>query len=233
MLITPSQPSRSSVVKTARLHERDDLRRRGDVHIGEPVVVAHLPGLEVLLVARHVVGDAFRSVLRPEADDGVAHDERREVHAARPQHAQRLAHGGVAVALFEQVVQRAEHQHGVDALVGEAREVAGVTRHDLGQLHPGLRSARPRDVQLRRRDVGERDVIAPARQLDRVAPRPAADVEQARRCRRQMLGERAQRDREFEAVALESQPLLLGVGVVVLANHVAHGVQPRAGVSMP
>jgi hypothetical protein len=127
------------------------------------------------------------------------------------------------------VVQRPEHEHDVDAGVGE-RQLAGVAHHRGGEgCRPGgRRGAGLLDVQRDR--VEQVHLVALAGERQRVGAGRPAHVEDGGRRRGQEAREQLERAQELEAPPV-AQALLLVAAVVVGGDRalVGHARQPSPG----
>ena len=119
------------------------------------------------------------------------------------------------------MIERPHQEHGIELAVREATQI------ERGALHESQRDARlgrffPRQRQVAGREIEQHDLVPLARQLDRVASRPAAAIQDARRRSGQILVQRAQCDRELGAMAVHARPLVRRIGVVEALNGQTH-----------
>ena len=187
----------------------------------------------VLAVGEVALDDLLEAGLEQEAlrdaveRRGEARDRRGGQQPAGAQRAPRLGQGAGAVAGLGQVVERPEHEHHVDAGVGE-RQLAGVAHHRGGEWRGprGRSGARLLDVQ--RDGVEQVHLVALAGQRQRVGAGRPADVEDGGRRRGQEARQQLERAQELEAPPVAEAPFL--VAAVVVGGDlvlVGHGRQPR------
>ena len=202
-----------------------------EVGRGEPARV--LAGVSVLAVGEVALDDLLEAGLQQEAlrdaveRRGEARDRRGGQQPAGAQRAPRLGQGAATVARLGQVVERPEHEHDVDARVGE-RQLAGVAHHGGGEGRGpgGRRGAGLLDVQRDR--VEQVHVVALTGQRQGVGARRAADVEDGGRRRGQEARQQLERAQELEATPVAQAPFL-GAAVVVGGDLVlvGHRREPR------
>ncbi len=134
-----------------------------------------------------------------------------------------------AVGGLGQVVERAEREDGVGARVGEG-QLAGVADPRRGDRRAGLRGGgRARLVDVQRHRVEQVDLVARARQRQRVGARGAADVEHDGRRGGQEALEQLDGAQELQPAPRGEAPLL--VAAVVEAGDLrvdGHGPERRA-----
>ena len=157
---------------------------------GRPLRVGVAAVLEVAL-DRGLEAVLLQQAPQPVDRRRVARDHRRGDEPARLDHAARLGQRGDAVGALVQVVERAEQQHGVEALVLE-RQLARVADQRAREPEPrGLL-----DVAGDR--IHQVHLVAALGQRRRVDPGPAADVGDRRGRRRQQALEQRLRADELE-----------------------------------
>jgi hypothetical protein len=199
-------------------------RRREE--LGDARVV---PVLAVREVPLHDGGEGVVLEHRPAQaveEGGEAGDGGREDEAARLQDAAGLRERGDAVGAVRQVVERAEHQHGVRARVRE-RQVARVAHPGAGQPSPG---PGPRGFlglpHVERDRVHEVDLVPGLREPEGVRPRGAAHVEDDAGRRWQVPPHQLPRPR-----ALEGKVRLIESAALAAPGVVAQDLVGRAGVA--
>ncbi len=156
----------------------------------------------------------------------VTGNERREERPAGLEHAIRLCQRLSPLGFLQQMIERPHQQHGVELVVREATQI------ERGALHEGQRDARlgrlfPRQRQVAGRQIEQHNLVPLARQLDRVASRPATAIQHTGWRSGQIFVQRAQCDRELGAMAVHPRPLGRGVRVIEALNCQAHRVGRR------